>query len=229
MKKHLWAILLICLWPVTAAAGDSTCFGTTGNGRLEDGVRLPASGQNFSSYSLLGITLGRTYVHSKVAAAVTDAFTDLESTRPETVFVYGETGFKSGGTFRPHKTHQNGLSVDFMIPVRNKKDKSIPLPTHAFNKWGYDLEFDAEGRLDDMAIDWEAMADHLTALHKAAKANGIGIWRVIFDPKLQPFLWQTKNGAYLQANLQFSTRRSWVRHDDHYHVDFEVPCKGING
>ena len=227
MKTHIWAILLICFWPVTAAASESTCFGTTGNGRLENGVKLPASGKNFSSYSLLGRTLGRTYVHSKVAATVADAFGSLEDTRPETVFVYGETGFQSGGSFRPHKTHQNGLSVDFMIPVQNKKGESIPLPTHAFNKWGYDLEFDAEGRLDDMTIDWEAMADHLAALHKAAKANGIGIWRVIFDPKLQPFLWNTKNGAYLRANLQFSTRRSWVRHDDHYHVDFEVPCKGM--
>jgi len=227
MKKQIWAILLICLWPVTVAAGDSTCFGTTGNGRLENGVRLPASGKNFSSYSLLGITLGRTYVHSKVAATVADAFEALEQTRPDTVFVYGETGFRSGGSFRPHKTHQNGLSVDFMIPVRNKKDKSIPLPTHAFNKWGYDLEFDATGRLDNMTIDFEAMADHLAALHKAAKGNGIGIWRVIFDPQLQPFLWNTKNGAYLKANLQFSTKRSWVRHDDHYHVDFELPCRPL--
>lgn len=25
--------------------------------------------------------------------------------------------------------------------------------------------------------------------------------------------------------VQFSTRRSWVRHDEHYHVDFIVKCR----
>ena len=31
--------------------------------------------------------------------------------------------------------------------------------------------------------------------------------------------------AYLKDNIQFSKRRSWVRHDEHYHVDFAIPCK----
>ncbi|MDH5765520.1 MAG: replication initiation protein, partial [Gammaproteobacteria bacterium] len=28
-----------------------------------------------------------------------------------------------------------------------------------------------------------------------------------------------------KKNIQFSTKRSWVRHDEHYHVDFSIPCK----
>jgi penicillin-insensitive murein endopeptidase len=35
----------------TAAAAQSTCFGTISKGRLENGVALPGSGRNFTSYS----------------------------------------------------------------------------------------------------------------------------------------------------------------------------------
>jgi penicillin-insensitive murein DD-endopeptidase len=38
----------------SAFAAESTCFGTTSNGRLEGGVKLPLSGPNFSTYSQLG-------------------------------------------------------------------------------------------------------------------------------------------------------------------------------
>ena len=78
--------------------------------------------------------------------------------------------------------------------------------------------------MDDLRIDYEAMAAHIAALLHAARARGVGIWRVIFDPKLQPFLHQTAAWSELDGTVRFSTRRSWVRHDEHYHVDFDVPC-----
>jgi penicillin-insensitive murein endopeptidase len=141
------------------------------------------------------------------------------------VFVYGETGFEDGGQFKPHKTHRNGLSVDFMVPVINEKGDSVALPTSILDKWGYDLEFDGNGRLEEVRIDAEAMAEHIYQLHVAAKGHGVGIWRVIFDPKLQPLLHNTARWEFLKQNVQFSERRSWARHDEHYHVDFDVPCK----
>jgi penicillin-insensitive murein endopeptidase len=30
--------------------------------------------------------------------------------------------------------------------------------------------------------------------------------------------------AYLKQKLPFMKGKSWVRHDEHYHVDFAVPC-----
>jgi penicillin-insensitive murein endopeptidase len=69
------------------------------------------------------------------------------------------------------------------------------------------------------------MAAHIVALHSEAKKLGYDIWRVIFVPELQPNLFKTKYGVYLKDNIQFSTKRSWVRHDEHYHVDFVVPCQ----
>ena len=89
-------------------------------------------------------------------------------------FVYGETGWAGGGRFKPHRTHQNGTSVDFMVPVRNDAGASVPLPRGYGDRYGYDLEFDASGHL-----------------------------------------------------LTFMAAKPWIRHDEHYHVDFAVPCKAL--
>lgn len=219
------AFILVLSAAPSAADEPSVCYGTTSNGRLENGWQLPGEGPNFSAYSTLGQLLGRNYVHSTVHAVILDAYAGTARTMPDAVFVYGETGFREGGELPPHKTHRNGLSVDFMVPIRDRSDQSIPLPTSVLNKWGYDLEFDGSGRLDDWRIDFSAMAEHLYQLDQAARRRGIAIWRVIFDPELQPRLEVSPRWAYLQQNLQFSTRRSWVRHDEHYHVDFELACK----
>lgn len=209
----------------SAVAAESICYGTTSNGRLENGVKLPSEGNNFVSYSTSAEILGRTYVHSKVKEIMLASYKWLEAEAPGKVFKYAETGFEEGGQFKPHKTHRNGLSVDFMVPVINKEGESVHLPTHFFNKLGYSIEFDSLGKYDEYEIDYEALAAHIVALHKASVERDLELWRVIFDPKLQPYLMSTKYGEYLKSNIQFSKKRSWVRHDEHYHVDFEVPCQ----
>ena len=209
-------------------ASASQCFGNTQNGRLEGGVKLPFAGKNFVSYSRSADLAGRTYVHQEVATIVTSAYGALATSHPNKVFKYAETGFKQGGQFKPHKTHRNGLSVDFMVPVLDAQGRSVHLPTHLFNRLGYDLEFDHQGRLQQWTIDFEALAAHLVALHQAATAQGRDLQRVIFDPKLQPQLLATKHGDYLSKYLRLSKRQAWVRHDEHYHVDFVVPCLPMN-
>jgi penicillin-insensitive murein endopeptidase len=217
--------LVLSLFSVAAPAADSVCYGTTANGRLENGVQLPGSGPNFKSYGWIPELAGRTYVHSKVRNAIVDAYSALEKELPEKVFKYAETGYEQGGKFKPHKTHQNGLSIDFMVPVMDEKGKSVYLPTHPLNKYGYDIEFDKNGVYDEYRIDFEAMGAHIVALYKAAKSNGIDIWRVLFDPQLQSQLYSTKYGQFIRENIEIPNKRSWVRHDEHYHVDFKVPCK----
>lgn len=169
--------------------------------------------------------LGRTYVHGKVYEAIINAYKVIETSAPNKFYVYGETGHKGGGRFRPHKTHQNGLSVDFMVPVLDEKNRSVPLPTGVFNKFGYSIEFDKTGRYEEYRIDFEAIASHLYALSEEAKKSGINIKTVIFDAELQEYLFKTQKGAYLKANIRFSKKPSWVRHDEHYHVDFDADCK----
>lgn len=218
-------LVIAIIFPISAWAEGSTCFGTTSNGHLDSGVQLPSEGENFVGYSTIARLAGRTYVHSEVREIIVSAYETLETEQPQKVYKYAETGFEEGGEFKPHKTHRNGLSVDFMTPVINKDGKSVNLPTHPFNKFGYAIEFDSNGSFEDMNIDYEAMAAHVVALHKQAVNRGYDLWRVIFDPKLQPNLYETKYSDYLRKNVQFSEKRSWVRHDEHYHVDFQIPCK----
>jgi penicillin-insensitive murein endopeptidase len=221
-------LLLLFLWPLNASsAEESKCYGTSDNGRLEAGWQLPTAGNNFSAYSSLGVLAGRNYVHSKVSRAVVDAYAMMEKQEPTKAFVYGESGFREGGKFSPHKTHQNGLSVDFFVPVVNSSGQSIALSASVFNKFGYGIEFVGTGQYRNLRIDYPAMAKHLLALKQAANRHGVKIARVIFDNELQKQLFKTPEAASLRAELAFSTKKPWVRHDEHYHVDFMVPCTPI--
>jgi penicillin-insensitive murein endopeptidase len=223
---HFRAISLALLAPLLAQATESVCFGRPSNGRLENGVRLSVEGPNYSSYSSLAATAGRTYVHSQVAKIVEESYSALEKTLPKTVFVYGETGWKNGGRFRPHKTHQNGLSVDFFVPVFNRAGKSVPIPTAPTTRFGYDLEFDAEAQLDELQIDFVALAEHLYQLNAAAQRNNAPITLVIFDPVYFDKLFATPRGPQIRK-LPFMKGKPWVRHDEHFHVDFSVPCRPL--
>lgn len=206
-------------------AADSACYGTPAAGRLERGVRLPPDGSNFRAYSRDGVMLGRTHAHSRVVDAIADAYGQLRRAMPGKIYVYGESGFVSGGRFEPHKTHRNGLSVDFMVPVLDRRGRSVPLPGNAKNRYGYDLEFDASGRLGELRIDFEALAEHLHALDRAGRRRGAPIGRVILAPEYLPTLFATARGPALRGQLRFERGRVWWRHDEHYHVDFLVPCR----
>ena len=65
MKKpaSLLAAVLTVL-SAQALAADSQCFGTVSKGRIEGSVKLPTSGPNFTAYSSLAATAGRTHVHA---------------------------------------------------------------------------------------------------------------------------------------------------------------------
>ena len=90
--------------------------------------------------------LVRTFVHERVRDVIADAYAALTQGRPGTRYIYGETGLPAGGGMRPHRTHQNGLSVDFMVPVLDGRNRSVPLPASLTNKFGYGLDFDVPGR-----------------------------------------------------------------------------------
>lgn len=213
-------------WLGRESGPPSRCYGGVVGGRLEGGRRLPLWGENFSSYSVLGYLFGRTFMHRTVRDAILAAYADLSETHPGLRFMYAESGWPWGGPFAPHRSHMNGTSVDFHVPVRTRDGAVAVLPTSIFNKFGYSIDFDRSGQWNGYQIDFEAMALHLLALERAARANGISIRRVIFDVELQPKLFATEAGAQLPKLVSFNRRQSWVRHDEHYHVDFDVPCRG---
>jgi penicillin-insensitive murein DD-endopeptidase len=207
------------------SSAPSVSVGRKAAGRLEHGKRLPTAGPNFRAYSRLGTLLGRNSVHSDVRAVILDAYRELERTQPGVTFVYGETGWPSGGRLRPHRTHQNGLSADFLVPVRSSGGAPRTLPTAPWQKFGYGMNFDADGRAGELRIDFEAVAAHLAALEQAAARHGLVIELVIFAPEFHRHLARTGQGRSVGGRLPFMRGRPWVRHDEHYHVDFR-PAAG---
>jgi penicillin-insensitive murein DD-endopeptidase len=236
MKIFVRLTLAICAWAafLTASLGGniapdherpSVCYGDSVSGRLEGGTRLSYSGENYRAYSMLGFALGRTYVHSTVRDIMREAYAELAKNHPDLKFIYGESGWAKGGRFHPHRGHSNGTAADFFVPIRSFDGRVSQLSISPFNLFGYATQFDRNGRSGSNTIDFEAMALHLLALDRAARAHGIGIRRVIFDVNLQPKLAGTGAGREVLRRLPFNKQQAWVRHDEHYHVDFRVACR----
>ena len=222
----LTAVLLVALIvsPMLlydSISGESTCFGPTHQGRLTGAARVPLFGENYRSYCIVCALALRTYGHEKAVGTLVDSFAAMAERHPEVTFVYGEIGFPWGGSFPPHRTHQNGLSIDVMVPLRDGRS----LRTNAFNRFGYDEEFNSQGVGEGGEIDFEELAAQLVALDQAARSRGGRIARVFFAPDLQDELFRTAAGARLRATVPFNQRQSWVRHDDHYHADLAFPCQ----
>ncbi len=213
----LWLFPNVLLYLEGSQASQST--GRVASGRIVNSKRMHFDGNNFTTYSFICYLAGRTFVHEKVRQVMIDAYAVCEETCLNRTFVVGEIGLRKGGRFLPHRTHQNGLSVDFMTPVL--KNGKVYRSHHLFNLWGYTMEFDEKGKRGDLTIDYENMARHLLELKRAAKANGISIQKVIFDPVLQPYLMQTTVADEIKT-LPFTKKRVIIRHDDHYHIDFGV-------
>ena len=224
LVRAIAIIALLVVMPSTvfdAMGEESVCYGTTANGSLSGGVRPPLYGENFRVYCVACALALRTYGHAPAIEALVDSFARVAPDLPSTTFVYGEIGFPWGGPFRPHRTHQNGLSIDVMVPLTD----GGTLPTSATNRFGYDEEFDSDGNGTAGRIDFDAIAAHLLALDDAARDRGGRIGRVFFAPDLQDDLFRTPAGAVLRRRVQFNARQSWVRHDDHYHVDLAFACR----
>lgn len=198
----------------------SKSIGTVANGRIEHAKRIPYQGPNYRTYSFAGYLAGRTFVHQKVRDVVLDAYTELSETLPNQTFVLMETGKRFGGRMLPHRTHRNGLSVDFMTPLQKKGEPYAA--SGLFNLWAYGRDFDDSGKKASLAIDYEVMAQHLLAIERAAKKHGIGIQKVIFDPVLRKYLLKSPSGKKLGSRFPFTRNRVVVRHDDHYHIDFRL-------
>lgn len=199
----------------------SVSTGGSADGKLVHGKRLPNKGANFRTVSYFFTSLGRNGVNSRVRNLTVAVYDSLHQLAPEKKFLYGETGWVHGGKFWPHYTHQNGLVVDYMVPVF-RKGKSSQLRTHVFNRWGYAYEFDTLGKSGNYTIDFEAMATHLYLLEQLAPKYHLRIRRIIFATEFVPMLLATEKGRLLANKIEFVQKNTWLRHDDHYHTEFEV-------
>ncbi|WP_434042754.1 MULTISPECIES: penicillin-insensitive murein endopeptidase [Sorangium] len=234
LKRLALAAGLLFVGPVVVAHGrvwldgaaPSESAGSPAQGRLVHGHPLPPTGPGHVTYSYLGASFGRQYVHGAVRDALLDAFAAVAAARPGRRFVVGETGHRRGGPFWPHRTHQNGLSVDIFVPLRDGAGRPEDVATYPWNKLGYGVEFDAQGRRGDLTIDFDDLARLLSALDEKARSRGLRVQRIILAPEYVPLLLASPAGRALGPLSGAILRRQvWVRHDEHVHIDFALRAR----
>jgi penicillin-insensitive murein endopeptidase len=149
-------------------------------------------------------------------------FASLHAAAPNRTFVLGETGLKAGGRFPPHRTHQNGLSVDIFMPVRDGESRHVLMPTAPWNKFGYSLDFDRSGQGEGLAIDFESVAELLVEVHRQAGLHGLAVDRIIVAPEYVDRVLSAKASGIQKLEQLFMRKPAWVRHDEHLHLDFRL-------
>jgi penicillin-insensitive murein endopeptidase len=216
------ALFLLAL--LSSEPADALSLGRGGCGALQGGAPLACSGANFESATSLTCKLGRHHLHPLVVSTVEDAYALLAQSHPRRRWQYGEMGFKDGGSFKPHHTHQNGRSADFFFPAVDNAGRPDVLPVNPVNLFGYRLHFTRDGHLDaDLHFDATAVADHLLALEKAGRSHGVSIERIILDAAFQARVLKAQPATQALKD-RFNKSPVWIAHDQHYHVDFDIPA-----
>lgn len=206
--------------------GSSISSGTVSNGSLSNGYILPFSGKNFHYFDTNSYLHNRCFVNLLVKQTLLAAYRELETTTPDRYYGIMECSNENGGRIVPHRTHRNGLSVDFMTPLL--KDGKPYTDLDFIGAPHYLMDFDATGHYKEdpaVSIDFRTMAQHLLAIIAAAKNNGLSVEKIIWKTELRDELFATDAGKQLQATGVYMTRKLHplinVLHDDHYHVDFK--------
>jgi len=205
----------------------SKSIGTVSKGTLENGKLMPFEGKNFQYFDTLSYLDGRAFTHGNVKKTMIDTYQELAKEYQDRLFFVMECSHKHGGQLFPHRTHQNGLSVDFMMPL--VKDGKDYYELDTIGQQHYWLEFDNEGKYSkdtSIAIDFNLVARHILLLDKRARNHELKITKVIINTDLKDELFATtygqqlkNSGIYIVKNLSPLINKL---HDDHYHIDFGI-------
>jgi penicillin-insensitive murein endopeptidase len=207
--------------------GVSQTKGTVSKGLLMNAWLIPYSGKNFEYFSSKSYLLGRAFVHSKLHGTVVNAYQKLEKKLPNRKFRIMECSNQKGGKLHPHRTHQNGLSIDFMMPLKMNKKPYYELDDiGASHYW---LDFNSKGEYKKntaVKIDFEVLAQHILMLKEVGKKHGVRIKKVIINTDLKDELFATPSGKKLKNSGVYIVKSLTPLinglHDDHYHIDFEL-------
>ena len=234
MKKYLFLIFFLLITVIPSLPqifhknkGISTSIGTVSNGQLINGYKLPYKGYNFKYFSPLDYFIfGRCYVHSDIYDIVINSYAKLEKVYPNYKFRIMECSSKKGGRAFPHKTHQNGTSIDFMSPL--KKGNRVITRYDKIGVLRYFMKFDSDGKKrfnKTIEIDFEKMAKHILILNQVSRDNGYQIKKVILETNLKDEIFNTKYGNELKSSgiyfVNALPKKINELHDDHYHIDFK--------
>ena len=202
-------------------------IGSVSNGKLENGTIIPFSGSNFAYFDTSSYLAGRAFTHQDVAKTIIGTFQYMEEQIDvKRTFKIMEFSNEHGGKMYPHRTHQNGLSVDLMMPLKKNEQ-----PYYGLDDLGamhYLLDFNKKGQYikdTTISIDFEMVATEIMTLDRIARENGLKVSKVIFNTDLRDELFATTWGQIMMSNGPYVTRNLEKvindLHDDHFHVDFQ--------
>lgn len=209
--------------------GDETpskSIGTVSNGKLVNGKLFPFYGPNYTYFDVRSYLAGRGFIHSAIRDIVLASYKQLEIEKPERHFYIMECANEHGGKIYPHRTHQNGTSVDFMMP--KLKDGKPYTELDQLGGDHYWLTFDDDGKYSEdssIEIDFNLIAKHILLLNEKAKSFGYKVSKVIIKIEFKDELFATEYGKKLKESGIYVVRNLSPLinslHDEHYHLDFE--------
>ena len=202
----------------------SVSRGSVSDGSMEHGKLIPYYGSNYSYFDTTSYFSGRAFLHEDVLDITLKAYKQLES-ESDRVYRIMECANKKGGKLFPHQTHQNGTSIDFMMPLIKDHKPYYKLDETGVNH--YWLTFDDAGKYSEdksVEIDFEAVAQHILILNDVANKNGWEVKKVIIKIELKDELYATPSGKKLKVKgmylVQGLSKMVNALHDEHYHIDF---------
>ncbi len=205
----------------------STSTGTVSGGTLVNGKLFPFQGTNYQYFDTSSYINNRAFLNDKIRTVVISSYKQLEKEIPDRKFFIMECSNKNGGKIFPHRTHQNGLSIDFMMPLIKGNKAFYGLDTiGASHYW---LDFDNEGKYSGdkgISIDFDLVAMQILSLETQARNNGYKIQKVIIKTEFKNLIFATPYGKKLkQSNIYLVNSLTPLinsLHDDHFHIDFEI-------
>ncbi|MFK8046730.1 MAG: penicillin-insensitive murein endopeptidase [Crocinitomicaceae bacterium] len=204
----------------------SKTVGTVSKGSLKNGKLIPYFGSNYTYFYKESYLASRAYTSDKVMKIILKAYDELKNDYPLRHFFLMELSNKNGGKMFPHKTHQNGLSVDFMMPKLKNNEPFYGLDTIGKDHYWLDFNDSGEQRGDSsIKIDFELMAHHILILQKEAQKIGYQINKVIVKIEYKDELLAGPKGQLLDKSGIYIVKKLTPvinnLHDEHFHIDFE--------
>lgn len=200
--------------------------GSVSKGSLEHGKLLPFYGKNYTYFDRDSYLGDRAFTSDVVRDIIAETYASLDELHPRRQFYLMELSNKKGGKIAPHRTHQNGLSADFMMPKLKDGQPDYSLDT--LGKAHYFLDFNDDGAyLKDTSIkiDFDLIAEHILLLNENARSRGYKIGKVIIKIEYKDELFSSAHGKKLKESgiyiVQGLSDLINDIHDDHFHIDFE--------
>lgn len=206
--------------------GQSESIGSVSKGELKNGKIIPFYGANYKYFDRDSYLASRAFTSDVVKEIILDTYKTLHTEYPQRKFFLMELSNQEGGKIYPHRTHQNGLSADFMMPKIKKGEPDYSLDT--LGKRHYFLDFNDDGEYvkdTSVRIDFDLIAKHILLLNETASKHDYSIEKVIIKIEYKDNLFNTPNGKKLQKSGIYVVKNLSPLinsiHDDHYHIDFK--------